>query len=113
MALETPRIVPKFKVIVVGGSITGLTLAHCLDRAGIEYLVLERNNDISPQVGASIGIMPNGARILDQLGVFDALEAEAEPLDRSHICYPDGFSFTSNFPTLVNQRYAYHPSQRS
>lgn len=94
-----------FKVIVVGGSIAGLTLAHCLERAGIDYIVLERRDEIAPQVGASVGIMPNGARILDQLGFFDAVEAEIEPLDKSHIGFPDGFSFSSTHPTLLNQRY--------
>jgi FAD dependent monooxygenase len=96
---------PKFKVIVVGGSIAGLTLAHCLDKAGIDYLVLEQHDNIAPQLGATIGIMPNGARILDQLELFDATEAEIEPLYRSQICYPDGFSFTSAFPTLLNERH--------
>ena len=93
-----------FKVIIVGGSIAGLTLAHCLDHAGVDYVVLERHEDVAPQVGASVGIMPNGARILDQLGLFDAVEAEIEPLDRSHIWYPDGFGFTSAFPTILNKQ---------
>lgn len=98
---------PNFMVIVVGGSIAGLTLAHCLDKADIGYLVIERNERISPQVGASIGIMPNGARVLDQLELFNTVESEIEPLDKSHICYPDDFSFTSSFPTLLNERYVW------
>ena len=93
-----------FKVIIVGGSIAGLALAHCLDRASINYVMLERRDDVAPQVGASVGIMPNGARILDQLGLFDAIEAEIEPLDRSHIWYPDGFGFTSAFPTILHKQ---------
>lgn len=61
---------PQFRVLIVGGSVAGLTLAHCLERANIEYLILEKGDDIAPQVGASIGIMPNGGRILEQLGLF-------------------------------------------
>lgn len=95
-----------FKVIIVGGSIAGLTLAHCLDRAGIEYVVLERHEDIAPQLGASVGIMPNGSRILDQIELFDAVEFEIEPLDRSHTWYPDGFTFTSAYPIILHERYA-------
>lgn len=94
-----------FKVIIVGGSIAALSLAHCLDRLGLDYVILEQHRDIAPQVGASVGIMPNGARILDQLGLFDAVESEIEPLDKSHIYYPDGFSFTSNFPTILQEQY--------
>lgn len=49
---------PPFKVIIVGGSIAGLTLAHCLSKAGIDYIVLEKRKHIAPQEGASIGILP-------------------------------------------------------
>jgi len=68
-----------FKVIIVGGSIAGLVLAHSLHRAGIDYVVLEAGATIDPQVGASIGIFSNGARILDQLGVYDEVERFIEP----------------------------------
>lgn len=67
------------KVIIVGGSVAGLTLAHCLYRAGIDYVVLEAREDITPQLGASIGIFWNGARILDQLGIYDEIEKCTDP----------------------------------
>jgi FAD dependent monooxygenase len=95
---------PRFRVIIVGGSIAGLTLAHCLARANIDFVLLESHGDMAPQVGASIGIMPNGARILAQLGLYDAVEAEIEPLDKAHIVYPDGFSFTSRYPSIITRR---------
>ncbi|RYO88713.1 hypothetical protein DL764_008700 [Monosporascus ibericus] len=68
-----------FRVIIVGGSVAGLTLALSLERAGIDYLVLEARDQISPQVGASIGIFSNGARILDQLGIYDSIEQHTDP----------------------------------
>jgi choline dehydrogenase-like flavoprotein len=55
---------PDFKAIIVGGGITGLTLANSLERAPISYILLEARKDIAPAVGASIGILPNGCRIL-------------------------------------------------
>ncbi|KAF7503254.1 hypothetical protein GJ744_004045 [Endocarpon pusillum] len=67
------------KVIIVGGSVAGLTLAHCLYRAGIDYVVLEAREDIAPQLGASIGIFSNGARILDQLGIYGEIERCTDP----------------------------------
>lgn len=93
-----------FTVIIVGGSIAGLTLAHCLERAGINHIVLEKSGDGAPQEGASIGILPNGARILDQLDIYREIEAHIEPLKTATICYPDGFSFSSLYPKLIYER---------
>lgn len=59
---------------IVGGGIAGLTLANYLEQAGISYLLWERGTEIVAQVGASVGIMPNGLRILDQLGIVDKVE---------------------------------------
>lgn len=64
-----------FKVIIVGGSVAGLSLANMLERSGIDYVVLEARREIAPQLGASIGMLPNGLRILEQLGCYDALAA--------------------------------------
>ncbi|KAH7086113.1 FAD binding domain-containing protein [Paraphoma chrysanthemicola] len=61
------------KVLIVGGSVAGLTLANTLEQLGIDYLVLEKYAKIAPDLGASIGIFPNGYRILDQLGLYDAM----------------------------------------
>ncbi|KAK1462251.1 hypothetical protein CMEL01_14218 [Colletotrichum melonis] len=70
-----------FKVVIVGGSIAGLTLANMLQVNDIDFVVLERHPEIAPQVGASIGLLPHGNRILDQLGVFDRLMALSTPVD--------------------------------
>lgn len=73
-----------FKVIIAGGSIAGLTLANMLEAHGIDYVVLEAYPDIAPQVGASIGLIPHGLRILDQLGVYDSIRKLVSPLDKFH-----------------------------
>ncbi|GIK05241.1 hypothetical protein Aspvir_009345 [Aspergillus viridinutans] len=98
---------PGFKVIIVGGSIAGLTLAHCLDRAGIDHIVLEKAKDIAPQVGSTIGISPNGARILDQLEVYDEIEECIEPLNVATVSYPDGFNFSSSYPKRIAERFGF------
>lgn len=56
----------RLKVIIVGGSVAGLTLAHCLHHSDIDFVLLEARKEIAPQVGASIVVLPNGARVLDQ-----------------------------------------------
>lgn len=98
------RMPTSFKVIIVGGSVSGLTLAHCLDRLGIDFEILERNDQIAPQLGASVGILPNGARILDQLGLFVDIEQHIEPLEFARIRYADGFRFESQYPKALHER---------
>jgi 2-polyprenyl-6-methoxyphenol hydroxylase-like FAD-dependent oxidoreductase len=69
-----------FRVIIAGGGIAGLTLANALQHAGIDYLLLEGRTEIAPQVGASIGVLPNGGRILDQLGCYEDIWEATTPL---------------------------------
>lgn len=73
-----------FRVVIAGGSICGLTLANMLQLYDIDFIVLEAYHDIAPQVGASIGILPHGNRILDQLGLFQNILDLCPPLDSFH-----------------------------
>lgn len=57
-------------VVIVGGSVAGLALANILERVGIDFVILEAGKEIAPQVGASISIQPQMARILDQIGCW-------------------------------------------
>ncbi|KAH6989817.1 hypothetical protein BKA56DRAFT_653104 [Ilyonectria sp. MPI-CAGE-AT-0026] len=84
-----------FRVVIAGGGVAGLTLANALEQAGIDYVLLECRETIAPQVGASIGIMPNGCRILDQLGLLDELIEKMESViwmadrdNRGHLICP-------------------------
>lgn len=70
-----------FKVIIVGGSIAGLSLANMLQKNDIDFVVLEAYPEIAPQVGASIGLGPYGNRIMDQLGLFKDIEKLIHPVD--------------------------------
>ncbi|KAJ6443564.1 LOW QUALITY PROTEIN: Monooxygenase FAD-binding protein [Purpureocillium lavendulum] len=54
---------------IVGGGVGGLTLAKMLEMSGISYILYEGYHDIAPDAGASLGMMPNGLRIIDQLGL--------------------------------------------
>ena len=67
-----------FRVLIAGGSITGLSLALMLEKSNIDFLVLEAYLDIAPQVGASLGLQPIGLRILDQLGFCDEFVEHAK-----------------------------------
>ena len=85
---------PTFKVLIAGGSLTGLTLALALEKAGIDWELFEKG-DIAPQLGASIGLHPQSLRILDQLGVWEDIQKVVIPLEhRQHLdgsgrCFED------------------------
>ncbi|KAK8004901.1 FAD binding monooxygenase [Apiospora arundinis] len=99
---------PAFKIIIVGCSVTGLTLAHCLDKLGVEYTILEKRSAVVLQEGASVAVMPNGGRILDQLGLYDAFEKATVPLDLTDAYLPDqDFRFTSDYPRRVLATFGY------
>lgn len=71
-----------FKIIIIGGSVTGLSFANMLEKFDIGYVLLEVYPKIAPQIGASIGLLSNDFRILDQIGCYDDLQhlAGDEPI---------------------------------
>jgi salicylate hydroxylase len=62
------------KVVVVGGGIGGLSVALALGRAGIDVDLLESAPDFG-EIGYGIQLAPNALRVLDWLGVLDAVFA--------------------------------------
>lgn len=69
----------KTTVLIVGAGIAGLTLALSLQHKAIPFLVLEAHKEVAPQVGASVGLLPNGLLILDQLGVYEDVRKATTP----------------------------------
>ncbi|KAI0447517.1 FAD/NAD(P)-binding domain-containing protein [Xylaria telfairii] len=81
-----------FKVIIVGGSVIGLTLANALERAGIDFVLLEKRQ-IAPDLGASISLLCHSSRVYEQLGVVDHFNAATMPLLDRHNFSQDGCQF--------------------
>lgn len=75
-----PKLSNSQRVLIAGGSISGLFLAVALQSANIDFLVLERGPVIGPQLGASVGCHPHGNSIFDQLGLFDEVLSYSVPL---------------------------------
>lgn len=63
-----------FKVIIIGAGPTGLTAAHALSKAGIDFVVLERRTEIFEDVGASLVLFPHNLRVLAQFGLLEKLQ---------------------------------------
>ncbi|KAI1482440.1 FAD/NAD(P)-binding domain-containing protein [Daldinia eschscholtzii] len=80
----------KFRVVVVGGGPVGLTMAHTLSKAGIEYIVLERRPTVFEESGASLVIGPHGMRAFKQLGLYERLREISVEFIEAQTCTEDG-----------------------
>jgi hypothetical protein len=78
-----------FKVVIVGGGVSGLTLANALEQAEVDYVLLESKEQFAPAVGASIAMGPNGNRVLDQIGCCKSPSLPRLRIRRSPIRQPD------------------------
>ncbi|KAJ3498607.1 hypothetical protein NLG97_g983 [Lecanicillium saksenae] len=78
------------RVVIVGGGIAGLTLANALERAGIDFVILEARSLFDPQVGASIGLNAASMRIFDQLGIATEIMENTAPIKFSKVHRADG-----------------------
>jgi 2-polyprenyl-6-methoxyphenol hydroxylase-like FAD-dependent oxidoreductase len=97
----------EFRVIIVGGGITGLTLANCLQQEGVDYVLLEARNDIAPQIGASVCLGPSALRIMDQLGLCDQIMEECEPVHTQYHWMGGKCSASDDFYLLSKARWGY------
>ncbi|KAH8592116.1 hypothetical protein B0O99DRAFT_597462 [Bisporella sp. PMI_857] len=85
-----------FKVLIIGGGMAGLSLAIILEEYGFEYELLEKHADVAPRLGAGVGLTPNGARILDQIGVWDLMCESGSPINSGTAISPEGRSVLHN-----------------
>ncbi|KAK8044296.1 FAD-dependent monooxygenase [Apiospora rasikravindrae] len=106
--MDRPGTDDRFKVIIVGAGVAGLTLAHAFDKAaGIDYVVLDKH-PVAPAWGSSISMYTNGARILDQLGLYDVLVAKAAEMQDFHLRGSDGKTHTTSpFLKVISDRGGY------
>lgn len=84
---------PCFRVIVIGGGPIGLTAAHSLYLAGIDFVVLERRDNIVEDKGASLVIHPHTMRVMHQFGLLEALKGIGGELNRHLSFTSDGRIF--------------------
>lgn len=86
-----------FHAIIIGGGVAGLLASHTLSSARISHTVLERGPVADPALGASIAMYPHGARILQQLGILDAVNAASFSVAQGATDrWPDGMVYDSS-----------------
>lgn len=89
------------RVVIAGGGISGLTLANALDKAGIDFVLLEARSQWDPQVGASIGIGPAALRIFDQVGAAQYILDNTVALQTTKHHRADGSLITPPSPSML------------
>ncbi|KAF9910303.1 hypothetical protein EC991_006802 [Linnemannia zychae] len=98
---------PQFKVLIVGAGIGGLMLGYCLERAGIDYVILERMQQLQvPKT--TIQLTSNTLYALEQMGLLDEIMAIAKPISgitlRKH-----NMSIVGNIDCkFAKERYGYY-----
>lgn len=91
------------RVITVGGGVSGLTLASALEKADVEYVLLESREEFAPSLGACIAINGNGGRILNQLGCYEPIESHMIPLDSTQ-SWKDGRLLRQSDQFILNHK---------
>ncbi|KAI1506452.1 hypothetical protein F5X99DRAFT_364244 [Biscogniauxia marginata] len=84
-----------FRVIVAGGGPIGLTAAHMLSKAEIDFIVLEKRDTIIPQAGSSITTLPQTLRVYDQLGLLHSARAVSHIMDVRYQITLDGYRYNT------------------
>lgn len=91
-------------VIVVGGGPVGLTAAHALLSAGIDFLVLEARATFTPEEGASLLAYASTQRVWHQLGLHGAMAARACPVDTRSSANHAGSVYLRGSPSATHRR---------
>lgn len=87
---------PAFKVIIVGGGPVGLTAAHALHHAGIDFVVLEARDSVVLDQGASVVLAPPSLRVMHQLGLLTRLSKISGEIYQVTSFTRDGYAFAEN-----------------
>ena len=77
----------KLKVIVVGAGMGGLTTAIAMQQAGYDVEIYDRVSALRP-AGAGISLWSNGVKVLNRLGLGDAISTIGGPME--HMAYYEG-----------------------
>lgn len=87
----------RFRVIIVGAGPVGLYMAHAMQRAGIDFVVLEQQPSVLNKSGQLLFTWPQTVRLLDQIGLYADLQKVALAIHKKKRVYgKDGHVTSTN-----------------
>lgn len=96
-------------IVIIGAGLGGLSAALALSRAGHAVQVFERAPALT-EVGAGISLWANAMRVLDALGVGEAVRKASEPLRTTEFRGRNGRSVVARFDAeVMEQRLGFSP----
>jgi 2-polyprenyl-6-methoxyphenol hydroxylase-like FAD-dependent oxidoreductase len=98
-----------FKAIIIDARVTGLTVAHCLAKTSMDYVLLDKGV-VAPSFGTTNTLQPHGCRTLHQLGCLDTILAACDVMGGAQCRDPSDKSFASNDFFVVVKRLYVIPS---
>ncbi|OTA57981.1 FAD/NAD(P)-binding domain-containing protein [Hypoxylon sp. EC38] len=98
-----------FRAIIVGAGPVGLYMAHAMQRANIDFMILEQRRSLLDPSGQLLFVWPQTVRLFDQIGLLDPMqEAAAEVRQKKRTYGVDGrVTTTSNFWDSMQENHGY------
>ncbi|KAI1167017.1 hypothetical protein F5B18DRAFT_603417 [Nemania serpens] len=97
-----------FRAIIIGGGPVGLAIANGLDRAGLDFVLVERHPTMTTDSGAGIMVWPHTTRIFDQLGIVEACKGRYITVHAKTTTRLDGTPFrTSSIFDFLSDNHGY------
>lgn len=93
-----------FRVIIIGGGPVGLTAAHALLAAGIDFVVLEARDTFAPEEGASLLAYASTQRVWHQLGLYSAMQPKGCPVETRSSADHAGKVYRGGNPSSTHKR---------
>jgi len=90
------------KVIVSGAGIGGLALAYWLDRIGASTIIVERAPRFQA-LGHYIALKANGVEMVRRMGIFEACQARAAPVEETRMYTMKGRRLRFEHTAAVNK----------
>lgn len=87
---------------IIGGGIGGLCTAIALSQIGVETIVYEQAEKLSP-AGAGLTLWANAIKVLRQLGVADAVIEAGSRIERGEIRTAGGWTLSRSQPGALEQ----------